>query len=171
MTDQTFFISREALHGVFGDHRVVRQFEDMQSRVANTEQVATSGLADTEAIKDATFVTLSANAGLPNERVLAVGAGLSIDVDEPGLITLSATVSAPNGHLVQFATTGATAVALPVTGFLATRAGAETLSNKTLDTPKLSGLGNYADDTAAAAGGVAVGAMYRNGSVLMVRVA
>lgn len=31
-------------------------------------------------------------------------------------------------------------------------------------------LPNYANDAAAAAGGVAVGAMYRNGSVLMVRV-
>lgn len=34
----------------------------------------------------------------------------------------------------------------------------------------LGGLGNYANDVAAAAGGVAVGGMYRNGSVLMVRV-
>lgn len=33
------------------------------------------------------------------------------------------------------------------------------------------GIGNYADDAAAAAGGVAVGEMYRNGSVLMIRVA
>ena len=34
-----------------------------------------------------------------------------------------------------------------------------------------SALGDYADDTAAAAGGVAVGQLYRNGSVVMVRVA
>lgn len=33
------------------------------------------------------------------------------------------------------------------------------------------GLGNYANDTAAAAGGVAVGNLYRNGSVIQVRVA
>ena len=33
------------------------------------------------------------------------------------------------------------------------------------------GLGNYANDAAAAAGSVPVGGMYRNGSVLMVRVA
>lgn len=36
---------------------------------------------------------------------------------------------------------------------------------------QFAGLGNYADDTAAAAGGVAIGGFYRNGSVLMVRVA
>lgn len=35
----------------------------------------------------------------------------------------------------------------------------------------LNGLGNYADDTAAATGGVAVGRLYRNGSIIMVRVA
>lgn len=34
----------------------------------------------------------------------------------------------------------------------------------------ISGLGNYANDAAAAAGGVAVDQLYRNGSVLMVRV-
>ena len=34
----------------------------------------------------------------------------------------------------------------------------------------LGSLGNYANDVAAAAGGVTVGGMYRNGSVLMVRV-
>ena len=33
------------------------------------------------------------------------------------------------------------------------------------------GLGDYADDAAAAAGGVLVGDLYRNGSVLMIRVA
>lgn len=35
----------------------------------------------------------------------------------------------------------------------------------------LGSLGNYVDDAAAAAGGVAVGTLYRNGSVLMVRAA
>ncbi len=34
----------------------------------------------------------------------------------------------------------------------------------------LSGLPNFANDTAAAAGGVKVGGMYRNGSAIMVRV-
>lgn len=33
-----------------------------------------------------------------------------------------------------------------------------------------SALGNYADDAAAASGGVAVGELYRNGSVVQVRV-
>ena len=33
------------------------------------------------------------------------------------------------------------------------------------------GLGNYVNDAAAAAGGVPIGGAYRNGSVLMIRVA
>lgn len=35
----------------------------------------------------------------------------------------------------------------------------------------VAGLGDYADDAAAASGGVAVGGLYRNGSILMIRVA
>ena len=34
----------------------------------------------------------------------------------------------------------------------------------------MSGLENYANDAAASAGGVAVGELYRNGSIVMVRV-
>ena len=40
----------------------------------------------------------------------------------------------------------------------------------TPDNLNLSSLGNYSNDANAAAGGVLVGALYRNGSVLMVRV-
>jgi len=32
-------------------------------------------------------------------------------------------------------------------------------------------LGNYLDDTAAAVGGIAIGQLYRNGSIIMVRTA
>jgi hypothetical protein len=171
MTDQTFFISRDVLHSVFQDPRVVRQFEDMQSRVADTSESTTANVADTEAIKDAAFVTLSANTGLSNERVLAVGAGLSLDTSDAGFVKLSTTVAATSGHDVQFSTIGPTVLALPATGIVATRENAETLKNKTLDAPKVSGLGDYADDTAASAGGVPVGGVYRNGSVVQVRVA
>ena len=36
---------------------------------------------------------------------------------------------------------------------------------------RFAGLGDYADDTAAAAGGVPINGLYRNGSTIMVRVA
>jgi hypothetical protein len=35
----------------------------------------------------------------------------------------------------------------------------------------VAGLGDYEDDAAAASGGVAVGGLYRDGSILMIRVA
>lgn len=46
------------------------------------------------------------------------------------------------------------------------------LLHKAITSPNIApgSLGNHADDVAAAAGGVPVGGMYRNGSVLMVRV-
>ncbi len=37
--------------------------------------------------------------------------------------------------------------------------------------PSVDALGNYANDTAAAAGGVPIGGLYRNGSAVMIRVA
>ena len=58
----------------------------------------------------------------------------------------------------------------PLTGILATVGNIETLTNKTLAAPKLSGLGDYADDAAAAGGGVPVGGVYRTGSALKIRV-
>lgn len=47
------------------------------------------------------------------------------------------------------------------------------LLHKQVNTPVVAvgTLSNYADDTAAAAGGIKIGGLYRNGSVVMVRVA
>jgi hypothetical protein len=42
---------------------------------------------------------------------------------------------------------------------------------KTLGTPYKLVLGNYANDAAAAVGGILVGQLYRNGSIVQVRVA
>lgn len=171
MTDQTFFIAREALHSVFGDMRVVRQFETLQERVAASSETVTANVEKTEALEDATFLTLSANAALPNERVLVLGEGLSFDTATEGQVKISASVVATGGHLVQFSSAGPATLALPIAGIVATTSNTETLENKTLDAPSITGLGDYADDTAAAAGGVPVDGIYRNGSVLQVRVA
>jgi hypothetical protein len=172
MSDQTFFITRDVLHGVFdGNMRAVKQFETIQDRVADTSEAVTANVAATGRLENAAFVTLSANAELPNERVLALGPGLEIDTSEDGIVKLSAAVAATGGHQVQLSTAGPTVLALPTVGTLATRAQAETLENKTLDAPNLSGLGDYADDAAAATGGVPIGGVYRDGSDLRVRIA
>ncbi len=60
---------------------------------------------------------------------------------------------APAGHVTQLTTTGATNVTLPTTGTLATLAGAEALTNKTLTTPTIGDLTNAGHDHTNAAGG------------------
>lgn len=170
MTDRTFFIDRAKLFGVFRDPVIVRQFEEMQDIVGTTSDVATANVAETQALRDASFVTLSSNAELTNERVLSVGPGLSLSASDTG-VTLTSNVYSDDGWPVQFNVTGATVLELPTAGIVATRSGAEALSNKTLAAPKLSGLGDYADDTAAASGGVPVGGVYHNSGALRVRLA
>jgi hypothetical protein len=168
--DRTFFIPRVDLSRVFGNPAVVRQFEELQQTVAKSEDASTATVEATTALRDATYVTLSANAELPNERVFAVGAGLSLYTGEAGRVTLRSNVFSDNGWPVEFVASGATSLGLPTVGILATRAGVETLSNKTLAEPKLSGLVDAADDAAAATAGVPVGGIYRTVSALKVRV-
>jgi hypothetical protein len=172
MTDRSFFITRDRLFNVLGGDRIaVQQFEALQETVATNNEATTANVAETGALKDAAFVTLSANAELPNERVLGVGSGMQIDTATPGRVVIRCNVYSDNGWPVEFVASGPTSVALPIAGILATRAGAETFSNKTLSAPKLSGLTDAADDSAAATAGVPVGGVYRNGSALRVRVA
>ncbi len=170
MPDRTYFIDRSELEQVFS-LRSARAFEELQRKVASNDEAVTAGVDATTALAEATFVTLSANDELPNERVLSVVSPLRIEADDEGVTLYSDSPIINGGFPVVFSTSGPAALVLPLTGTLATLQNAETLKNKTLDAPKLSDLGNYADDTAAAVGGIAVGGVYRNGSVLMVRVA
>lgn len=155
-----------------GDPVLVAAFEQQQEAVAATAE-ATAGTAQaTAAIQDATVLTLSPNDSFTNERIFTPFEGLTAE-DDGSLfkVRVDETVARVTGGFdVTFIVTGITNLVLPNTGTLATTSGTETLSNKTINAPKLSGLGNYADDSAAAAGGVPVGGMYRDGSVLMVRV-
>lgn len=172
MTDRTFFIDREILFRFFGGDRLaVTKFETLQEKVATTENASTAAVEATQAQRDATYVTLSANAELPNERVLAVGAGMSLDTGTAGQVILRANLYSDSGHSVQMNAVGPTVLQLPTAGILATIGGVETFTNKTLNAPRLSGLTDAADDAAAAAAGVPVGGVYRNGSVLRVRLA
>lgn len=170
MIDRSFFLGRDDLFRVFNNPAMVRQFETLQETVATTTDATTANVEETGTLMEAAFVTLSANAELPNERVLAVGAGMTIDTSEAGKVKLSTTVFSESGHVVQFNVTGPTTLSLPNAGVVATRSGAETLANKTLSAPKASGLVDAADDAAAATAGVPVTGIYRNGSVLRVRV-
>lgn len=168
MTDRTFFISRTELERVFNP-RAARQFEELQERVATSAETTSANVDATEAMQQAAFVTLSPNTELPNEFVLSVGPGLSLTTG-PGTVTLfSGAPQITGGHGVTFSVEGETLLVLPINGVVVTHSSTVTLSNKTLAAPKLSGLGNYADDTAAAAGGVPVNGMYHNAGALRVR--
>ncbi len=166
-------IPRDLLAQAFpGQPRVQAAFEDLSIRANEAADATASTISATEALQDATVIVLSTNGAFTNERVLQWGAGLSVD-DDGANVTLRLNEGAPavqGGHQVTFVGQGPSTLILPLTGTLATRSNPETLTNKTLATPSVSGLGAYANDAAASAGGVPVGGVYRNGSQLMVRV-
>lgn len=167
-----FAISRDVLVKMLdGNPRAVAQFEEIIQAVSDNSETTGANVEATTALSNATFLTLSANAELDNEFVLQVGEGLRIEASD-GIARLF--LDAPiliSGHTVRLTTAGDSLLALPLVGVLATTENAETLKNKTLDAPKLSGLGDYADDTAAAGGGVPVGGVYHNAGALRVRLA
>lgn len=166
-------LNRKMLGEMFpGNPRFVRAMED-QARAVDTatEGLNTTAVA-TDAMQDASVLVLAPNGAFKGERVLKLGPGL-IGEDDGETLTIKTSTRVPltsEAFPVLLVVEGDTTVAVPLSGVLATIANIETLSNKTLKAPKLSSLGNYADDTAAAAGGVPVGGVYRNGSALMVRV-
>lgn len=166
MTDAPI-LRRDDLAEFFGSNpRLLRAFEEQAAAVQN----ATDGVAETSALKDATVIVLSANGDFTNERVLEIGDGIDVDITDTTVRISVKDVARTQDYLVTFAPPGDVTLALPAEGTLASLENAETLLSKTLDAPKLTGFGNYANDAAAAAGGVPVTGVYRNGSVMMVRV-
>jgi hypothetical protein len=156
-----------------GNPRVRRELEDAFTAADIVDATLASNVAATESIEQATVIVLSSNTAFQNERVLKVAGGI-VAGDADGDLTLSLDDSIPKlsgGFALMLRVVGNSDVTLPITGQLATTGNVETLRRKTLDAPSLSGLGNYVDDAAAAIGGIPVGGIYRNGSVLMVRVA
>ena len=164
------FLSRETLIRVFGEVEG-RQFEAIQEEVADTSDAVRSNVEQTERLQDATFLVLSANAELPNERVLTLGEGLRFILsDGEAKLDTTGLVRSEGGHTIRLVAAGDTEVVLPLTGFIVTREASEVLENKTLAAPLVQGLKNAADDAAAAGAGVPVNGLYRNGSALMIRV-
>lgn len=123
MTPNNFSIPREILQKMLGNPRAVASFERMGVVLAETADATTANVADTQALKDASFVTLSANSDLPNERVLQFGPGLRGDVTT-GTVTLRLDRNIPQatgGFSVLFVAAGDTQLGLPPGGTLATQ--------------------------------------------------
>lgn len=171
MTEAPIF-RRDDLAQFFGSNlRLMTAFEDQATVVAESSEASTAAVAATDAMKDATVVVLSANGDFTNERVLRLEDGLEIDDTDPAFVTIRLNhVARTANHDVTLIVAGDSEVEFPISGKVATREGIETFQNKTLDQPSVINLGNYANDAAAAAGGVPLWGMYRNGSALMVRV-
>lgn len=164
-------LNRDALtRALNGDRRLVTAFEQQALAVGETQDAVTVQADATEALQDATVLTLSPNGALTNERVLKLGDGVRA-VDDGTYLTLSIDdrfAHVAGGFRVDLTAQGDTAVVLPLGGMLATTDGDETLTNKTLVSAILN-VSEYATDAAAAAGGVPVGGLYLKGGAVFRR--
>lgn len=167
-------MTRKALAKLLGDNpRLLRAFEAQADAIdINANNLATTAQS-TDDLNQATVLVLSSNTAFQNERVLELGEGLQgQDINGKLKLKTSDTIPKINGGFKVFLTVaGQTVLLLPLEGTLATTGNIETLAKKTLLTPKITGIVNYADDIAAAAGGVPIGGIYRTASALKVRVA
>jgi hypothetical protein len=145
MTGTTF--NRADLQKIPGmSLKVIQALESLQAKAVYAASTVTSNAEATTELQDATNVTLSANAALPNERILAVGAnGLSLTDNGPGSTVVIAMIYpiATNGYALTLNMIADSAPTLPIGGTIPSSA-----------------IGPYADDAAAAAAGVAVGEWY-----------
>jgi len=167
------FDARALLAPFFGhDRRVLHIMTQTVVDAKQSAEAVAQSLGATDALDQATVITLSPNKAFANERVLLLGRGLkgTVTASNFNMEVSSDIPLVEGGFNLALTVTGHSNVILPITGQLATTGNIETLERKTLASPKLSGLINAADDTAAAGAGVSVGSAYRNGSILMVRV-
>ena len=171
-------LSRDALtKALNGDRRLVQAFEQQAQVITENQEATSLQVEATQALQDATVLVLSPNATFNNERVLRLGEGITA-IDDGTYLTLSVNdrfAHVAGGFRAELTAQGDTNVVLPLDGVLATVDGYEELTNKTLEAavlnqPKITGLVEYADDVAAATGGVAIGGIYRTASALKVRV-
>lgn len=139
-------LTRTDLSRVFPNNpKVVLAFEQLFKSAASNSLAVTTGTEATQALNDATVVTLSPNAVFNNERVLAIDpASLTIVDNGPGnTVVLAGKIGVNGGFRCQFTIQGDTNPILPADGVIPS-----------------SSIGPYATDAAAAAAGVGIGEWY-----------
>jgi len=140
-------LTRDDLTRLFPNNpKAVLAFEGLFRLLGSNIEAITAATEATDALNDATVVTLSPNATLNNERVLAVDPN-SMTITDTGnavILALLYIVQATQGCRLTFNLLGDTDVDVLHSGIALT-----------------SGVGVYANDAAAAAGGVVVGEFYK----------
>jgi hypothetical protein len=145
-------LRRDDLAQFFGSNpRLLRAFEEHSAAL----EEATNGVADTQAMKDATVIVLSANGDFTNERLLQIGDGIDIEITATTVRLSVKDVARTLDHGVTFVPPGEVVLFLPPDGTL-------------LSDTRFASLVNYANNAAAIAGGLAVGDLYRTGGAVMV---
>lgn len=113
-------IPRREIDQIFRNPRSGREFERLLTVASTASEGVSQALADTNKLNEAAFLTLSANAELPNERVLKVGDGLRSALTENSF-TLATDARTTGGFTVTFASSGDSLVSVPLTGHLASQ--------------------------------------------------
>lgn len=143
-------LTRADLAAAFnGNDKLIRAFEKVLLTVASNANISTSTAEATTELQDATAVTLSPNAALNNERILAVASPLALDDQGPGndiIIGFSFAFTVPTPHAFNMNLLGDTNITMPLSGRLL----ASDITSAT-----------YANDAAAAGAGLVVGEAYR----------
>ena len=140
-------VARADLSAAFPNNpKLVLAFEQLFRRNVDVAGALVTGAASTQALQDATVVTLSPNDSFANERVLAVQAGSNLNLTDTGTQVIIGMVSRfiAQGGTCTFDLDSDTEVSLPPDGRVFT-----------------SSAGPYADDAAAAAAGIAIGELYK----------
>ena len=118
-----YTIPRDEIAKLFSSPRSRRVFEQALKAVSTSEESAALAVEATNALVDASFLTLSANAELPNERVLEIGSGLSATLTATTLAldVSGSVVRITGGFAVTMTATATTSLILPTSGTLASQ--------------------------------------------------
>lgn len=131
------------------------------SGLSLTDPVITGGTADALTSLSVRNVGTGAfNMGIAHNGTLSANRTLTLNLNDSartmslgGNVTLASSLTTIGANALTLTTTGASGLTLPTTGTLATLAGAESLSNKTLARPTISGylesVATYAAGTSA----------------------
>lgn len=150
-------LQRHLLEKYFGDDpRLVAAFEDQAAAVEANSTASQSAVEGTNAIKEASLVTLSENAEFTNERVLLDSDSIEREIGDGTLKLKVKDVVRSQDFTVKLVPTGDSELGVPESGDL-------------ISSQKVTTLGNFASDAAAAGGGVPIGGLYHNAGVLRVR--